>query len=144
MLSRRTQAHSSRSQLGIWAALWLHFLISIYTGDTGNPYSLSFLERERGEGKEKDRERNINVWLPLTCPPTGDLARSPDCSPVLEWHMCPDWELNQLPFGSKARAPSTESHQPGCNTYSLNMVFSIVTAGKADRTSVTQVVLHEC
>ena len=23
---------------------------------------------ERGEGKEKERERNISVWLPLTCP----------------------------------------------------------------------------
>ena len=33
-----------------------------------------FLEREeRGE----ERERNINVWLPLTCPTAGDLARNP-------------------------------------------------------------------
>ena len=43
------------------------------------------LEKERG--KENDRERNINVWLPLMCPPTGDLARNPG--------MCPDWESNQ-------------------------------------------------
>ena len=28
-----------------------------------------FLERE--DGKEKERERNINVWLPLTCPRLG-------------------------------------------------------------------------
>ena len=38
-----------------------------------------FLEGE--EGKEKERERNINVWLPLVCPPTGDLAYSPGLYP---------------------------------------------------------------
>ena len=27
-----------------------------------------YLFLERGEGREKERERNINVWLPLTCP----------------------------------------------------------------------------
>ena len=52
----------------------------------------SFLKRfylflERGEGREKERERNINVWLPLMCPPTGDLARDPG--------ICPDWESNR-------------------------------------------------
>ena len=26
--------------------------------------------------------------------------------------MCPDWELNQQPFGSQAHAQSTELHQP--------------------------------
>ena len=41
---------------------------------------------ERGEGREKERERNINVWLPLNIPPTGDLARNPG--------MCPDWEMS--------------------------------------------------
>ena len=38
-------------------------------------------------------------------PPTGDLA----CNPG----MCPDWELNQRPFGSQACAQPTELHQPG-------------------------------
>ena len=37
--------------------------------------------------------------------PTGDLA----CNPG----MCPDWELNQQPFGSQASAQSSEPHQPG-------------------------------
>ena len=34
---------------------------------------LMFLKRfwERGEEKEKERERNIHVWLPLTCPLLG-------------------------------------------------------------------------
>ena len=27
-----------------------------------------YLFLERGEGREKERERNINVWLPLSCP----------------------------------------------------------------------------
>ena len=62
-----------------------------------------FLDRE--EGREKERERNINVWLSLTCPRTGDLAHNPG--------VCPDWESNQRPFGSQARAQSTEPHQPG-------------------------------
>ena len=35
-------------------------------------------------------------------PPTGDLARNPG--------MCPDWELNQQPFGSQAVIQSTEPH----------------------------------
>ena len=52
-------------------------------------------------------ERNINVWLLLTCPLTGD----PACNPG----MCPDWESNQRPFGSQAGTQSTEPHQPGLN-----------------------------
>ena len=30
-----------------------------------------YLFLDRGEGREKERERNINVWLPLTCPALG-------------------------------------------------------------------------
>ena len=51
-----------------------------------------FREREREEWREKERQRNINVWLPLQHPPTGDLAHDPG--------MCPDRESNQQPFGS--------------------------------------------
>ena len=29
---------------------------------------------DRGEGREKKRERNINVWVSLTHPPTGELT----------------------------------------------------------------------
>ena len=64
-----------------------------------------YLFLDRGEGREIKRERNINVWLPLMHPPTGDLA----CNPG----MCPGWELNQRPFGSKAGTQSAEPHQPG-------------------------------
>ena len=35
---------------------------------------------ERGDGREKEREININVWLPLTCPPTRDLATTQACT----------------------------------------------------------------
>ena len=38
-------------------------------------------------------------------PPTGNLAYNPG--------LCPDWELNQRPFGSQASTQSTEPHQPG-------------------------------
>ena len=38
-------------------------------------------------------------------PPTGDLAHNPG--------TCPDWKLNQQPFGSQAGTQSTEPHQPG-------------------------------
>ena len=30
-----------------------------------------YLFLERGERRKKERERNISVWLPLTCPPPG-------------------------------------------------------------------------
>ena len=62
-----------------------------------------FIFRERG--REGERERNINVWLPLVLPRTGDLARNPG--------MCPDWESNWWPFGSQAHTQSTELYQPG-------------------------------
>ena len=64
-----------------------------------------YLFLERGEGREEERERNISVWLPLICKPTGDLA----CNPG----MCPDWESNHRPFGFQDGTPSTEPHQPG-------------------------------
>ena len=65
-----------------------------------------YLFLERVEGKEKERERNINVWLPPTCPPTDlSLAHNPG--------MCPDWESNLWSFGSQAVTQSTELHQPG-------------------------------
>ena len=42
-------------------------------------------------------------------PPTEYLARNQD--------MCPDWELNWQSFGLQAGTQSTESHQPGVNTF---------------------------
>ena len=38
-----------------------------------------FISRER-EGKEKERQRNINVWLPLTCPLLGTWPTTQACA----------------------------------------------------------------
>ena len=62
----------------------------------------------RERGREKQRERNINVWLPLTCPLLGTW-------PATQARAL-DWESNQWPFNSQAGAQSTEPHQPGLNT----------------------------
>ena len=45
------------------------------------------------------------MWLPLMCPPIGDLAHNPG--------MCHDWELNWQPFGLQGGNQSTEPYQPG-------------------------------
>ena len=81
-----------------------------------------FILRER-EGRKKERERNSNVWLPLV-PPAGDLACNPD--------MCPDWELNQRPFGLQTSTQSTEPHQPRA-AFLLNCLycqFALVANGR--------------
>ena len=65
-----------------------------------SPFSLRFylfIFKERGKVGERGREmltceRNIS-WLPLTWPPTRDLAHNPG--------MCPDWDLNWWPLGSQ-------------------------------------------
>ena len=83
----------------------LYFLLwqNIYNLPIFKDFIYLFLER--GEGKEKEWERNIHVWLPLTCPPTGDLA----CNPG----TCPGWESNLWPFGLQTRTQCTEPQQPG-------------------------------
>ena len=71
-------------------------------------FYLFILERE--EGKEKERERNINVWLPSTCPLTGDLA----CNPG----MCPDWESIGDPLIPRpALSPLSHSSQGWCHYF---------------------------
>ena len=58
------------------------------------------------QGRDREREGEKHQYVVAFCmPPTGDLARNPG--------MCPDWELNQGPFGSQAGTQSTEPHQPG-------------------------------
>ena len=63
-----------------------------------------FIFRERGREGEREGEKRQCV-VASHVPPTKDLAYNPG--------MCPDWESNQRPFGSQARAQSTEPHQPG-------------------------------
>ena len=63
-----------------------------------------FIFRERG--REGEREGEKHQWMVASqASPTGDLTHNPG--------VCPDWESNRRPFGSKACAQSTEPHQPG-------------------------------
>ena len=57
---------------------FIYFILFLFFKD------FIYLFLDRGEGWEKERERNINVWLPLARPPTGDLAGNPG--------MCPNWK----------------------------------------------------
>ena len=50
----------------------------------------------------------------LSHTPPGDLA----CNPG----MCPDWGLNQWPFGSQASAQFTQPHQPGHDILFFNII----------------------
>ena len=63
-----------------------------------------FIFRERGREGEREGEKHQCVVASCT-PLPGDQARNPG--------MCTDWESNWQPFGSQARAQSTELHQPG-------------------------------
>ena len=63
-----------------------------------------FIFRQRG--REGGREGEKHQCLFASCmPPTGALTRNPG--------MCPDWELNQRPFGLQGSTQSTEPLQPG-------------------------------
>ena len=56
---------------------------------------------DRGGGREREKQ----LYVVASCmPPTRDLS----CNPG----MCPDWELNWLPFGLQAGPQSAEPHQP--------------------------------
>ena len=66
-----------------------------------------FLER----GREGEREGEKYQCVVASCmTPTGNL--------VSNQGMCPDWELNQGPFGSQVGTQSTEPQQPGQNCVS--------------------------
>ena len=55
---------------------------------------------------EGEREGEKQQCVVASCKsPTGDLAQNPG--------MCPDWELNQQPFGLQAGIQNTEPYQPG-------------------------------
>ena len=65
----------------------------------------------RQKGREGGKHQHV---VASRAPHTGDLASNPG--------MCPDWELNQQPFGSQASAQSTEPHQPGQNLCVLMLI----------------------
>ena len=62
---------------------------------------------ERGEGRKKHRERNINVWLPLTCAPHWGPGPQPrhvswlGIEPVTLWF--PGWHSIQWVTSTRAK-----------------------------------------
>ena len=73
-----------------------------------------FIFRERGREGEKEGEK-LRCVVVSRMPPSGDLSRNSG--------MCPDWELNQQPFGLQARTQCTELHQPGlCFFFKINFI----------------------
>ena len=65
--------------------------------------------RQRGREGERGGEKHQCV-VASHAPPGGDLARNAG--------TCPDWKLNQQPFGAQVGTQSTETHQPRLNLYS--------------------------
>ena len=56
-----------------------------------------YLFLERGKGREKERQRNINVWLPLSCPLLGTWPKTQEC--VQTWiEPLPLWFTGQHPI----------------------------------------------
>ena len=83
-------------------------------------------------GRERERQgEKYQYVVGSHVPPVGDLA----CYPG----MCPDWELNQWPFGLQARAECSELHQPGllyfllaCSVSEKSDIILIFVIGKVD------------
>ena len=71
---------------------------------------------ERGERTEEEWERNINVWLPFTCPHQGLGPATQACALT----------GNQMskPFGSQVSTRSTEPHQPTLPFLSCIILYS--------------------
>ena len=65
-------------------------------------------------GREGERKGEKHQYVVAShVPPIGDLAHNPG--------ICPDWELNQRPFGSQASTQSAEPHQPGQITSEITL-----------------------
>ena len=69
-----------------------------------------FIFREKGKKGEREGEkllcgRHTSIRCLSHTPNWGVLAYNPG--------LCPDWELNQRPFGSQAGIQSTEPYHPG-------------------------------
>ena len=80
----------------MWVCFWVLYSVLLFLED--------FIFKERGREGEREGEKHQCV-VTSHMPPTGDLAQNPG--------MCPDWESNHWPFGSRVDAQSTEPHQPG-------------------------------
>ena len=65
------------------------------------------------EGEREGEKHHCVVAFHV--PPTEELAHNPG--------MCPYWESNWQPFGSQARAQSTELHQLGLEAFLYHTIF---------------------
>ena len=52
----------------LWAHSCGYINLAIKVNSPDHLKDVIYLFLERGKGREEERERNINVWLPLTCP----------------------------------------------------------------------------
>ena len=80
--------HFAQAWPSVLAELKFFLLLLFFNA---HPYFLRFYLFLEREGKEKERDRNINVWLLLTCPPTGDLACNPGTCPRLGIKLLTLW-----------------------------------------------------
>ena len=67
-------------------------------------FKIYFQTQGKG-GKKREREREA-----LMC---GCLSQAPYWGLRPNLGVCPNWKLNQRPFGSQASTEFTELHQPG-------------------------------
>ena len=74
--------------LGTLEALFI-FLYMPLLGEVFFRKDFIYLFSERGEGKEIEWERNINVWLPLTCPLLGTWPTTQACALIGNWTSDP-------------------------------------------------------
>ena len=94
---------------------------------------------ERGEGREKESKRNINVWLPFTCPQVGTWPTTQACA--LTGNQTSDplihrLELNPLSHTSRGCTQSFINKIPGnvrvgrmtTIWLALRLIFFIITA----------------
>ena len=112
-------SHPTKRSLSVFffapLCMWLYYSICHSICHSSSPELAAFFKKdfiylllEKGEG----RERNTNVWeikwlVVSHTPLAGDLVHNRG--------MCPDWEWNQWPFGSKPSTQITGPHQPGLN-----------------------------
>ena len=102
-----THSPSSCSYL---SSAFLHFKDCLwYTEFTLMIYHIRIFKdfisfQERGREAEREGEKHQCVVVPCM-PQIRYLAHNPG--------MCPDWELNQRPFGLQATTQSTETYQQG-------------------------------
>ena len=83
-----------------FTSLWLLFFflnkVGFFLIICGSPHSFKtnfkgfiYLFLERVDGKKKERERNIYVWLLLTCPPLGTWPTTQACALTGNWTSNP-------------------------------------------------------